>query len=307
MSIVVFSDVIVPNGIIMAGVSGTQMRQNTRGQNQGGYATVSAVRDVTMRAYQLGIAPMMVAAWAALEGMYEVTDAGAFGMLLEDPKDSTVSIANGGLQGYVNGIASGVTGFGHGGPLYGLRKLYSVQGSSRIGSRAVTRPNGTPALFRGGSPVTAGVSAGMADLSAAPVYASFTADQTRSIVSLTVGATTQVTLGSAIGISIGGRLWLQGLTGADAALLNGQSHAVTAVTGAVYTLATDTTGKTITFGAAAAHKYPQPDEALTWSGQFYVPVHFRDDKLDWEMVVSGPRDSRYISGPSVWLDEIREA
>lgn len=307
MTIQVLSDVIVPLSVLLAGVSGTQTRQNDRTVNQGGYASANVVRDVTIRSYQLGIAPMAVSAWADMEGIYEATDAGAFGMLLEDPKDSVVTTAQGALMGYQSGVQFGVSGFGNGCPTYILQKKYTARGSSRTRSRDITRPRGTPAMLRGGSPVIVGVSSGNVSLSAAPVYVTFVPDATQAVNVVTVGATTQITLASAIGVVIGGRLWLQGLTGTDAALLNEKSHEVTNVVGTVYTLATNTAGKSIT-AAGQGHKYPQPDEALSWSGEFYVPVHFRDDNLDWEMVVSGSnREGRQISGPSIMVDEVREA
>lgn len=46
--------------------------------------------------------------------------------------------------------------------------------------------------------------------------------------------------------------------------------------------------------------------ALTWAGRFYVPVHFQSDTLDWDLVVAGAYDQRFLAGPSVVLDEVRE-
>lgn len=228
--------------------------------------------------------------------------------LIEDPKGGTVS--DGLLQGYMAGAESGAVGFGNGGPLYGLRQAFRAAGSSRIGVRAATRTNSTPALSRGGSPVTIGVAAGNAGLSAAPVYVTFVADASRSVTSVAVGATTQVTLASAIaGLVIGGKLWLQDLTGADAALLNSLSHTITNISGGglnVYTLSTNTAGKTIT-AAGTGKKYPQPDEALAWAGTTYVPVQFAEDFIDWALVRPGHEDDRLFSGPSIPLVEVREA
>lgn len=305
MSINVLSDVIVPNSVLLAGLDGTNSRKNDRTKNPAGYASVNVVRDETLRAWQIATQPMFVGDLQAIVGLHEVTDAGAFGMLLEDPIDSVVTPAQGALLGYMSGVESGVVGFGNGTPTYGFRKLYTAYGSTRKKARIVTRPKGTPSLLRGGSPVTLGVAAGNAAISAGPSYVTFVADATRTVSAVTVGATTQVTLNSAIGVVIGGRLWLQDLTGADASLLNNQSHQVTSVVGAVYTLATNTAGKTIT-AAGQGHKYPQPDETLTWSGTFYVPVQFRSDDLEWQLEVGGPRDVRMVSVPSTYLDEIRE-
>lgn len=308
--IVVLSDVIMPLSVMLAGVSGINSRQNDRSKNQGGYATVNVVRDVTLRSWQLGVAPLSVSTVQDIFGIWENTDAGAYGFLLEDPIDSVVTAAQGALMGYMAGVELGTVGFGNGTPNYGLRKLYTARGSSRKRARVLTRTNTTPALLRGGSPVTIGASAGNASLSAAPVYVTFVADASQNVTAVTVGATTQVTLSSALaGLVVGGRLWLQDLTGTHASLLNNLSHEITAITGGglnVYTLATNTAGKTIT-AAGTGKKYPQPDEALTWSGTFYVPVQFRDDTLDWDLAIAGPRDSRQVMIPSTYLDEIREA
>lgn len=308
MSIVVLDDVIVPQQVIMAGITGRLTRQNDRTMNQGGYATANVVRDVTMREYTLGVKPMLLAAWEAMMGIYEATDAGAYGMLLEDPSDAQVTGAQGALMGYMSGVEFGAVGRGNGAPTYGLRKLYTARGSTRTRARTVTRPRGVPAMLRGGAPVVIGAAAGNAGLSAGPVVVTFVADATRSVVAVAVGATTQVTLASAIaGFSVGGRLWLQGLSGADAALLNGMSHEITNIAGAVYTLATNTVGKTITVGSGQGHKYPQPSEILSWSGGFYVPVQFANDAIEWDLMRPGLYDDRLIAGPAVPLIEIREA
>lgn len=310
MSVVVYEDVIVPQSVLLAGVTGSNSRKNDRSSNQGGYATVNAVRDVTLRSWQIGVAPMLLSAIQDVLGIWEVTDAGAFGMLLQDPVDSVVTAAQGSLQGYMAGVQSGVAGFGNGGPLYILQKVYTAKNSTRTRARDITRLKGTPSLTRGGSPVTIGVSAGNVAISAGPSYVTFVPDTTRSLSSLTVGATTQVTLTSAIpGLVVGGKLWLQGMGGADAALVNNLAHEITAITGGglnVYTLSVNTAGKTIT-SIGEARKYPQPDEALAWAGEFYVPVQFRDDVLEWDLAIAGSRDARMVTVPSTYLDEIREA
>jgi len=45
---------------------------------------------------------------------------------------------------------------------------------------------------------------------------------------------------------------------------------------------------------------------LTWSGIFYVPVHFQTDTLDWSLLVAGPAESRRTSGQSIVLEEVME-
>lgn len=310
MSIVVKSDVVMDECVFLMNASGMSTRQNDRSVNQGGYGTVNVVRDVTLSQYTFGAKPMSVEAWYEVEGVYEDTDAGAYGFLIKDPVRHAVTVADGALQGYMAGVQFGTAGFGNGTPLYVLGQLTKPKSTSRTRFRARTRPNGTPSLFRGGSPVTIGAAPGNASLSAGPVYVTFVADASQNVSSVTVGATTQVTLAAALsGLVIGGRLWLQDLTGTDAALLNNLSHEITNISGGslnVYTLATNTAGKTIT-AAGTGKKYPQPDEALTWSGQFYVPVHFASDDLDFDVILGGDVEDRLIAGPGVVLMEIREA
>lgn len=54
------------------------------------------------------------------------------------------------------------------------------------------------------------------------------------------------------------------------------------------------------------NKYPQATETLTWAGTFYVPVHFLEDSIEWEMLKPGPLTERIISGVQITLQEIRE-
>jgi uncharacterized protein (TIGR02217 family) len=56
----------------------------------------------------------------------------------------------------------------------------------------------------------------------------------------------------------------------------------------------------LTFSGAAV-------ESLSWSGRFAVPVHFMDDSIDWDLIAPGGYDQRFLAGPSVVLQEIREA
>jgi uncharacterized protein (TIGR02217 family) len=68
--------------------------------------------------------------------------------------------------------------------------------------------------------------------------------------------------------------------------------------GADYSLNTVTGVVTIASAPSAS--------AVTWSGRFYVPVHFQSDMVDWQLEVPGPEDFRFFSGPNVILQEVRE-
>lgn len=308
MPIVVYADVIIPNSIISAGVTGRQIRRNRRAGAENGQMKVNVQWSNTLRQYELGTVPLTVAQWQALEGLFEVTDGGAYGCLMQDPKDTIVDAAAGLLAPYTTSLV-GAIGAGYGVPVYKLHKRYTSAGSARTKDRAITRPQLTPIVKRAGATVTHGAAAGNIAINYTSGTVTFVADASSAVTGVVVGATTQVTLTAALaGLAIGERLYLSGLTGAGAATLNNLSHAITNITGAglnVYTLSTVTTGLTIT-AAGSGFKYPQSSQALTWGGLFYVPVHFANDEIDWELTRAGDLESRLMSGPRCVLDEIRE-
>lgn len=51
-----------------------------------------------------------------------------------------------------------------------------------------------------------------------------------------------------------------------------------------------------------------PDaEDVRWTGNFYVPVHFQSDTVDWSMVISSQDpDARFTLSSSVVVSEVRE-
>lgn len=306
-SITILPDVIMPSSALSAIASGKNLRGNTRTMTQAGFGKVNIDWARTLREYTLALVPTMPTAWQALEGLFEVTEGGAYGFLMQDPKDCSASGAM--LQPLLSGASVGTMGSGYGVPSYQLYKRYTSVGSTRFKDRKIARPMASPVLLRNGAAVTYGGGAGQISVDVTTGIVTFVADASSNVTAITVGATTQVTLTAALAaLAVGGRLWLQGLTGADAALLNNQSHAITAITGGasnIYTLATATTGKTITPAGQGA-KLPQTTETITWSGGFYVPVNFMNDEIDWDLVRAGPSDSRLMAGPSIVLPEIRE-
>ena len=208
-ALTVLADIILPNSIIAAaGLQGRNLRSNTRRQSQSGHQNININWARTLRQYDLGFIPMLPAQWALIEGLHEETDGGAYGFLVEDPKDCSATVAAGRAA-----LTSGTS--------YQLQKLYTSAGSVRTNLRTITRPRASDfAIFTSGTPIV-----------------TFTLDDTTGIV-------------------------------------------------------------TIPSAPAAA--------TLTWSGGFYVPVHFATDDLDWDLLAGGPADSRLIAGRSVTLQEVRE-
>jgi hypothetical protein len=307
MAITVYSDIILPARVVSAiGLSGKVRRHNTRNRSDNGAINVNIDWARSLQQYEFGAVPMDVSWWQQLEGLFEVTDAGAYGFLLEDPKDTDVS--TGLLYPVQGGVVGGTIGLGYGVPTYRTYKRYSALGTTRTKDRAVRRPQPTPVLTRAGTPVVLGAGAGEAGINLDTGTVTFVADATRNVTGVTVGASTTIVLATALpAVSIGGRLYLTGLAGANASLLNNLSHPVTNVSGSTYTLGTNTSGTTITTGTGVGYQYPQPTQALAWTGKRYFAVHFANDDLDWSLVRPGLQEnSRLFAGPSIVLDEVPE-
>lgn len=210
MAITVLNDVIISDDVLAAGIKGKQMRRNSRVEVSSGAQFINQVWSQTLRQYEVGFVPMVRESWEHLESLYEVTEGGAKGFLLADPKDSSATVAS--------GVATSLTA-----TTFQLHKRYTEQVSSRTKDRKITRPKASGfAIYNSGVAI-------------AP--ANYTLDDTTGIV-------------------------------------------------------------TIPSGPTASN--------LTWSGQFYVPVHFVEDNLDWEMVISGSEHRRFYAGPVCLLQEIRE-
>lgn len=214
MPIQVFSDLFLPNSVISSGVRGKNMRQNTRTRTQGGFEQINVNWTKTLRQYEIGTVPMKISQWRDIETLHEITEGGAFGFLMEDPKDNTVTQATGlvGLPAPVNGVVpAGLQ----------LYKRSIDARSQRYKDRAITRPQLTTfTLYQNGTAVLPG---------------SYTLDPVKGLLAI----------------------------GADPA-------------------------------------------SLTWTGKFYVPVHFLDDFIDWDLIAPGGVDQRFLAGPSVVLQEVRE-
>lgn len=181
-------------------------------------------------------------------------------------------------------IAQGVlgTGNGTGAPAYQLGKLYVAGALSE--TRTISKPvSGQVAVQRNGAAVTIGGAAGNIAIDSTTGIGTFVADAQSAATGITVGATTTVVLTTNPGTLIAGqRLFLSGFTGAGAALVNNLAHTINSVSGTgpfTFVLSTVTSGATITLGSGLGRRFPQVADALTWSGQFDVPVRFDIDQM----------------------------
>lgn len=257
------------------------------------------------RRYDAAIAVRTLSDFAEVEQHFHAVSGRHHGFRFKDFGDASADSSNGLLRPLHGTVQVGSAGFGYGVPSYQLVKRYAR--GTLTHDRDIRKPvAGTVTVRRGGVAVTFGGAAGQIALDTASGIVTFVADATRSINGVTVGAATQLQCDSALpGIVIGDRIYVTGLSGADAALLNNLSHAVTNIVGNVYTVSTNTAGKTVTPGAGAVAAYPQADEALDWAGQFDVPVRFDTDRLRRRLLTRDAAGQYLVDCDEIPLVEIR--
>lgn len=212
--IVVLPDVIAPNSLWDSGVTGRQIRRNRRAENQAGFLNINVIWSNTRREFTFGNVPHTIETWKTLEGLYEVTDAGAYGFLLIDPKDPRATHETGRVS-----LLSST-------PTYQLLERFTFPGSSQERFRTIKYVN--------------------------------------------------------------------------------QSSFEVKINGVVQTVNVDYTGNPFTGVLQILTSDPDPED-ITWSGIIYTPVHFQSDEIEWELVVAGSEDQRYVRGPRVVLQEVKVA
>jgi hypothetical protein len=278
MPITIYNDVILPESVQEGHIRGKNQRMNQRVANQAGYMAVNAGWVESLRRFELGVIPMSLDIWKTIEGLYEVTYGGVYGFLMSDPKDHTVDTGEGMLQPYNSTLGNiGAIALGYGVPTYRLSKRYTVAGSTRTRDRRIVRLNQV-SVTRAGSPVSVGASPGNIAINSDTGLITFVPDATQSLSSITTGASTVLNFANGTGMvaamSVGERVYLDFTTGSAAGTLNGKSHAITAKGATSLTVSTNTSG--LAGAVGTAYRYPQPSEALAWTGSFYVPVHFEN-------------------------------
>ena len=248
--------------------------------------------------WSVGHVPKLPAEWAPLRAFFRIVKGRGVGFRFKDWTDYQVALTEGLLQPLdAAGDPIGTPGLGYGVPAYQLVKRYSFD--ALTDDRPIAKPvAGTVAVQLAGGAVAFGAGAGQIALDTATGIVTFRPAASQTVSAVTVGATTQVTLAAALTpLGIGDRLYLTGLTGADAALLNNASHAIAAVATNVYTLSTNTAGKTITPGSGVGRRYPRVTDTLAWSGEFDVPARFDTDRM------VAINDSRTAAGLRIrWQD-----
>ncbi|SDR47057.1 DUF2460 domain-containing protein [Paraburkholderia tuberum] len=172
--------------------------------------------------------------------------------------------------------------------------------------RLIRKPvYGLVAIQRGGVAAIAGGSAGNVSIDSTTGLVTFVADSAATCSAWSAGATTSFMVPSVPAAwTVGKQLSFSGITGDAGGVLNGKSVAITAINGTTVTVSAATTGDTLTGGTAQL--YPQPNESLTWTGQFDVPVRFDTDQMQKQILDrSGPSGDLIVTWDSVPIIEIR--
>ena len=248
-------------------------------------------------AYDVSHAARTEAQFRTLRDFFRNVRGRTHGFRFKDPLDYSVTTADGVLD----------SGIGTGMPTHQLGKKYTTGSYTEI--RTLSKPvAGTATIYRNASPATAGGGAGQYALDTTTGIVTWVADATQTIVSMTVGATTAVTMTATLtGAIAGDKVYITNCLGTVGAVLNGVAHTINSLSGTgnkILTLAVDTTGLTHTGSTGNCDLYPQADETLTWAGQFDVPCRFDVDQLRGELL-SRSGSSYVVGWDSIPIVEIR--
>ncbi|OBS10781.1 DUF2460 domain-containing protein [Acidihalobacter prosperus] len=163
-----------------------------------------------------------------------------------------------------------------GAPTAQLVKTY--QDSAGSYQRTISKPNAGATLTRAGSAYA------YSALDTTTGILTFSADHHEIAASATPGATTVVNVASAAVYTVNNLVWISNLTGYAA-----QAVKITArdTTANAITLALDTSASG-SLNAPTLDLYPQPGEAILWSGSFHVPARFDTDQFSATFAVADP-------------------
>lgn len=218
---------------------------------------------------------------------------------VKDYSDYIVTTSDGVLQPLHSALSVGTSGVGYGTPRYLLQKSYTAGALTTY--RNINKPlSPTVTIYRGGVVQTITTQYAI-DYTTGVI--TLVADQSRVISTHTIGGSHILNLASAFSPNVGPsfRVFITGVTGSAASILNNLSHEVLSVSGAQISLTTSTSGLTASGGTATL--YAQPTEALTWAGEFDVPCRFLTDEASFEIV--GRSTGLLYSWAGINLTEVR--
>lgn len=203
---------------------------------------------------------------------------------VKDASDYKTTLTDGVLLPVEDSMVTGGAGVGYGTRVFMASKAYVA--GAKVSYRWLQKlVAGTFTVYRGASPLTVGVGAGNIGVDPNTGLITFVPDQSKTIGSHTPGADhVFVVSGGAFSpnVTVGQRVYLAGITGTAASILNGFSHEVTGVSTTTITIATNTVGLTASGGTAEL--YPQDSETLSIVTEFDVPCMFSSDEATFQVL-----------------------
>lgn len=247
-----------------------------------GFKQVNIIRDTPLHRFAFGRNGLRQNEHDALREFFNAVKGMGYCFRVKDHSDYLVTIDDGYLRPFEAAAFVGSPGLGYGTKTLQAQKVYTAGSLSTY--RDLVKLVGTPIVYKNGSPLTAGASPGQYAIDVNSGRVTLVADQTRTISGHTPGADHVFVVSSAFSpnFSVGQRVWFESVTGADAATLNNLSHEITNVAGTTITIATDTTGLTISGGNA--YMFPQSTDAMRIATQFDVWCRFTSDEASFEIV-----------------------
>ena len=238
--------------------------------------------------FEVGMRTMLASQTAQLDAYFRSVKGRAYGFRIKDWTDFTDNGAGIFQPTSTANVWQMVKGYSSGGSLNELRLIQKpVVGTVQVSW------NGTLQT----TTVTVDTTTGLV---------TFSPLAQQAITGVTVGTSTVITLAAALPeLVVGDTLYLTGLSGANAAVLNNQAFPITAISGGAYTLNVNTTGDTIT-ASGYGNLIPQNGDTITWTGQFDVPVRFDvDDMKKQIMDRNGPNGDLLVDWGSIPVIEVR--
>ncbi|HJT63068.1 MAG TPA: DUF2460 domain-containing protein [Burkholderiales bacterium] len=274
--------------LVAFGTSGALQFSDSVVEVDSGAVVQNSVWSEALRPYDLAHATLSQAQFESVRDfLYAVAQGRKNRFRYPDLTDYLVTQANGRLGATGQSGTFVAAAVGNGTPTYQLAKRYTASGQTK--DRAIQKPvtrAGANTIYRNASPVTFGGAPGNCALATSTGIVTFVANDSESVTGHTPGATHVFTTATDMaGLAIGEKVYLTGVTGTAAATLNNLAHTISNKTGAgpfTWTLATSTAGLTASGGTA--FEYPQATDALTWAGEFDVPVQCLISTFRWEIV-----------------------
>lgn len=269
----------------------------------------NANRSEPIRVFDLAHAVRTQAQYDAFDAFFYTTAQGRLNSFrFQNPADYGVPSTRGRLAATGQSGTFTAAAIGNGTPTYQLALRSTSGGQTK--DREIRKPSltvGINTIYRNAAPVTFGGAPGNCALNTANGIVTFIADDSEAIASHTPGTSHVFTTTADIpGLAIGEKVYLTGVTGTAAATLNSIAHAISNKTGAgpyTWTLSTNTSGLTASVGTA--FEYPQATDALTWAGEFDVPVEFGIDAYKAQITEKQPGGGLLYRIDSIPMMEVR--